>query len=119
MGEERVVSVIVRTRNRPQLLKEALDSLARQTYPLIEVVVVNDGGEDVSPVLEQYSRRFYGLKYVHLDRNTGRASAANAGLKEATGDLIAFLDDDDLLLEKHFEILISHLESSREVVYSR
>ncbi len=46
-----LVSIIVRTKNRPVLLAEALQSIAEQTYPKIEIIVVNDGGDDVSEVI--------------------------------------------------------------------
>ena len=56
--EQPRVSIIIRTRNRPLLLKEALSSVVTQTYPHIEVVVVNDGGSDVAAVIKEFDAYF-------------------------------------------------------------
>lgn len=95
------ISVVVRTKDRPQLLAEALASLAAGTYRRAEVVVVNDGGR--SPELPtDYP---VALRKVDLEPNQGRARAANAGVAAATGEFIAFLDDDDLCAPEHLATL--------------
>ncbi len=95
------ISVIVRTRDRPALLQQALSSLAGGAYRRAEVVVVNDGG--TSPeIAADYPLP---LVRVDLDENRGRAAAANAGLEVAGGDWIAFLDDDDLASPEHLATL--------------
>jgi LmbE family N-acetylglucosaminyl deacetylase/glycosyltransferase involved in cell wall biosynthesis len=95
------ISVIVRTRDRPDLLAEALDSLAAGSYRCAEVVLVNDGG--APPVLSDG----FPLPVVRVDlaENRGRAGAAEAGIAAATGDYIAFLDDDDLAAPEHLATL--------------
>ena len=95
------VSVIVRTRDRPALLAEALASLAAGDYRRAEVVLVNDGGSP--PVLPAG----YPLPVVRIDlaENRGRAAAAEAGIAAATGDYVAFLDDDDLAAPEHLSTL--------------
>ena len=95
------VSVIVRTRNRPDLLAEALASLAEQEYRRAEVVLVNDGGDP--PTLPDG----FPLPVVRVDleANRGRAGAAGAGVAAATGDYVAFLDDDDLAAPEHLAAL--------------
>lgn len=95
------ISVVVRTRNRPRLLEEALQSLASGEYRRAEVVLVNDGGEP-PPVPEGYP-----LPVVRVDlaENRGRAGAAEAGIAAATGEYVAFLDDDDLAAPEHFATL--------------
>lgn len=95
------ISVIVRTKDRPELLREALGSLAASSYRRLDVVLVNDGGaRPVAP--EGFPFR---LVSVDLPDNRGRAAAANAGVAAAGGDYIAFLDDDDLIEPSHFETL--------------
>jgi LmbE family N-acetylglucosaminyl deacetylase len=95
------ISVIVRTKDRPELLREALESLAASTYRRLEVVLVNDGGAPPT-VPEPFP---FVLVNVELPENRGRAAAANAGVAAASGDHIAFLDDDDLIEPGHFETL--------------
>lgn len=95
------VSVIVRTRDRPQLLSEALASLAGGSYRRVEVVLVNDGG--ATPEVPAG----YPLPVVRIDlpENHGRAAAAQAGVEAATGAYVAFLDDDDLAAPEHLATL--------------
>ncbi len=95
------ISVIVRTKDRPELLAEALASLAASTYTQADVVVVNDGG--ASPSLpDEFPLP---VKVVDLEHNRGRAIAANAGIAAARGDYITFLDDDDLVEPEHLATL--------------
>jgi len=94
----KLVSVIVRTKDRPALLREALASLSSQKYPALEVIVVNDGGTEVEDLANEFAGNFYRLKYLRHDSPRGRAPAANTGLAAVEGDYFAFLDDDDLWL---------------------
>jgi len=102
------VSVIVRTKDRPGLLREALASLASQTFRDFEVVVVNDS--DVP--LESAGTAVDGLRVrvVSPGPPHGRARAANFGAEAAAGKWIAYLDDDDLFLSDHLETLVGVLE---------
>jgi LmbE family N-acetylglucosaminyl deacetylase len=102
-----LVSVIVRSQDRPEL-REALDSLALQTYPNIEVVVVAAGGAHRE--LPARCGRF-SLRLVGGDKPLARSRAANLGLREARGDLLIFLDDDDLFLPDHIARLVSVVKS--------
>jgi len=102
VNEGPLISVIVRTKDRPELLAEALASLAASTYRRVEVVVVNDGGQRPT-VSEEFSLP---LEIVDLETNRGRAGAANAGLAVARGDYVAFLDDDDLFDPEHLATLV-------------
>ena len=93
------VSVIVRTKDRPALLQEAVASIRK--YPAAEVVVVNDGGEQVhveNAVLRQH------------EHSRGRAAAANEGVRAASHAFIAFLDDDDLQYAEHLPTLTAAAE---------
>jgi LmbE family N-acetylglucosaminyl deacetylase len=100
------ISVIVRTRDRPALLAEALDSLAAGSYRRAEVVLVNDGG---APPIVPDGPDGFPLPVVRVDlaESRGRAGAAEAGIAAATGDFIAFLDDDDLAAPEHLATLAS------------
>jgi LmbE family N-acetylglucosaminyl deacetylase/glycosyltransferase involved in cell wall biosynthesis len=95
------VSVVVRTRDRPELLRQALGSLALGGYRRAQVVLVNDGGAPPAVPAD------YPLPVVRLDLpgNRGRAAAAQAGVEAATGAYVAFLDDDDLAAPEHLATL--------------
>lgn len=109
------LSVVVRTRDRPELLGEALASLAASTYHRAEVVVVNDGGQ--APELpEEFP---LDLKRVDLEQNQGRAAALNAGIAAANGDAVCFLDDDDVVAPEHLATLAGLLTAAGvRVAYS-
>jgi len=113
-----LVSVIVRTKDRPVLLANALRSVADQTYANLEIVVVNDGGEDVGDVVNAVAGSIPAT-YIAHETSRGRAAAANAGLKAAKGRYLNFLDDDDAFLPDHVETLVSYLLARDEkVAYS-
>jgi len=107
-----LVSIIVRTKDRPKLLKRALQSIAAQAYRPIEVVLVNDGGydldiEEIRNILQDVS-----LNYIRLEKNTGRAHAGNVGIENARGEYIGFLDDDDEYYPEHLHFLTENLKDS-------
>ncbi len=113
------VSFIVRTKNRPNLLTEALHSIAGQTWPNLEIVIINDGGEDVGGVVEPLMPEVAAIKLLQLPESVGRSGAANAGLRQITGDWAGFLDDDDLLEAAHVRQLVDFaLRHDAKVVYS-
>ncbi|HMA18686.1 MAG TPA: glycosyltransferase, partial [Thermoanaerobaculia bacterium] len=112
------LSVVVRTRNRPALLAQALESLRAQTLRPAGVVVVNDGGESVCSIVEPFHAVF-DVKLEELPERRGRSAAANLGVETADQDLVAFLDDDDVLFPDHFERLVAAYRSGPEpIVYS-
>ena len=117
-GEGPLVSVLVRTRDRARLLRDALASVEAQTYPHVEVVVVNDGGTSVERVLADFNGSL-AIRRVEHDSSRGRSAAANAGLRAARGRYVNFLDDDDLFHPHHVEKLVEVLERTGEdAVYS-
>ncbi len=106
-----LVSIVVRTDgSREGLLREALRSVSHQTWRAIEVIVVQDGGNSMKSVVEEYEGDFHKLQFLDIPKS-GRSATGNAGLVAATGELVGFLDDDDLLLASHLELLISKLSS--------
>lgn len=88
------VSVILPTHNRPDLLNRAIDSVIDQTYDNIELLIVDDSSEtDTESIVEEYND--CRIRYFEHEQNQGPAAARNTGIEQATGDYIAFLDDDD------------------------
>jgi glycosyltransferase involved in cell wall biosynthesis len=114
-----LVSIIVRTKDRPAMLENALKSIAGQTYRPIEVVLVNDGGCDLDTAVLMNILGDVSLKYVRLKSNTGRAKAGNVGIEHSRGKYIGFLDDDDVFYSDHVERLVGLLEqNTHNIVYS-
>ncbi len=88
-----LISCIVPVYNGERYLREALDSILAQTYRPLEIIVVDDGSTDRTPmVAEAYGDQ---IRYLHQP-NAGTASACNLGLRAANGDFVAFLAADDL-----------------------
>lgn len=96
------ISVIVRTKDRPALLAEAIASIRATGYPA-EIVVVNDGG--AHPNVD-------GVTLVEHETSRGRSEAANDGVKAAKNGYIAFLDDDDLYYPEHLSTLANAARGS-------
>jgi hypothetical protein len=98
-----IVTVVIPTRGRPQLLARAIRSVLAQTMQRFEIVVVLDG-ED--PVTDISVRAFDDsrLRLLKLSPSAGGAAARNAGVDAASGDWIAFLDDDDEFLPSKLEL---------------
>ncbi|MGH7680562.1 MAG: glycosyltransferase family 2 protein [Candidatus Eiseniibacteriota bacterium] len=116
------ISVILPTRNRPDFLLEALQSVARQNHSEIELVLVRDGG---SPLDERARAILEGLEFPYMvverdDPPEGLAQARDTGMAQARGDAFAFLDDDDLWDPGHVKQLAVAMDKDPElaVVYS-
>lgn len=126
-----LVSVLIRSMDRFQL-NEAIASVAMQTYPHIELVVVNATGRPHSPV--QYPRHRLAWQFIEpaevslqatsgqvssnpgVKANCGRSHAANLALQAARGEMAIFLDDDDLIDPHHIERLVNGLASSPQAM---
>lgn len=112
------ISIIIRTCGRPQILRNALQSIRKQTYGNIEVIVIEDG-DNLSENLVQTEFSDLDIVYRYTGEKKGRCYVGNLGLRIAQGDYFNFLDDDDILLENHVEILVNKiLEKKCEVVYA-
>jgi glycosyltransferase involved in cell wall biosynthesis len=109
------VSVIVPTHDRHDLVGRAIRSVLCQTYRSWELIIVNDGSTDrTAEVLSSYGDDPR-IRVMHLDPARGGAAARNVGLDLATGELIAFLDDDDVWLPTKLEKQVALLDSRSDV----
>jgi glycosyltransferase involved in cell wall biosynthesis len=109
--ERPVVSVIIASCNGEAFLRAALESLFAQDYEPIEAILVDDGSEDSTPGIAQ---SFDGLQYIRQP-NLGLAAAHNTGIAAATGDFIAFLDDDDVLPPDKVRLQVDYLQANPSV----
>lgn len=113
-----VASIIIPTKDRPEMLAEAVQSAIDQTLPDVEIIVVNDGGTDVQEVLDRLNSKA-NIVYLKHDRNQERSAARNTGIRAARGKYIAYLDDDDTYYPNHVQTLVEFLENSDyKVAYS-
>jgi glycosyltransferase involved in cell wall biosynthesis len=98
------VSAIIPLYNGQQFIEEALQSVARQTVPILEIIVIDDGSTDRSHEIVEGFDTTIPLRLVEKE-NGGQSSARNLGAKLAKGDLLAFLDQDDVWYPNHVEEL--------------
>lgn len=110
-----LVSVIIPTFNRFQYLLNAIDSVKKQTYVNIEIIVVNDNSSQP----EYYTQKIENVNMIHLAKNSRDvmgfpcvAHVRNQGAKLAKGKYLAFLDDDDIFLPEKIQIQVEQLEKS-------
>lgn len=110
-----VVSVIVPAYNYAHFIGQTLESLAAQTYPHWECLVVDDGSTDnTGEVVRRYAEADGRIKYIH-QKNQGLGASRNTGIEHATGDYFQFLDADDMLEPQKFEFQVNYMESRPEV----
>lgn len=108
----RFVSVIIPTYNRWPLVGEAVESVLTQRYKFFEVIVVDDGSSDET--VERLAQYGTSVRLVSRQRS-GVAAARNYGVSVARGKYVAFLDSDDLWMERKLEIQTAFMEQHPEV----
>ena len=105
----KTVSVIIPFYSHIDWLYEAIESVLAQSYPIHEIILVNDGSkEDMTEFLKKYGDK---IQYIYQE-NAGPATARNNGIKRATGDYIAFEDSDDIWLPTKIEKQIAFMEET-------
>lgn len=111
LKKEPLVSILVRTHYRPEVLRETLKSIENQSYKNIEIVVVEDGEASSKAMIE---KEFSHLNIVyHATKEcVGRSKVGNIAMELAKGKYLNFLDDDDLFYPEHVETLVKELENS-------
>lgn len=117
MTEENIVSIVIPVYNRADLLRECLVSVARQTYPFIEVIVIDDAStEDLKSVIDTIKwPTSFTYHYIRLDENQGPGYAREVGRLRATGNFINYLDSDDLFHPEKIKRQVALLNSHPEV----
>jgi glycosyltransferase involved in cell wall biosynthesis/tRNA A37 methylthiotransferase MiaB len=109
-----LVSVIIPTYNRPKLLERSVRSVLAQRYQNFEILVVNDGGIDIDHIATLDDR----IRVIGHDNNLGLASARNSGIRNAQGNYVAFLDDDDYFYRMHLSTHMAHITQGHRFTYS-
>ena len=97
MSEKPLISVVVPVYNVAKYLKKSIESIVNQTYTNLEIILVDDGSKDESgEICEDYSLKDSRIIVIHKP-NGGLSDARNAGIKQAKGEYITFVDSDDTI----------------------
>lgn len=115
---DKKVSIIIPVYNVEEYLSTCLDSLIKQSYKNLEIILVDDGSLDQSPTIcDDYEKRDSRIHVIHK-RNQGVSEARNSGLQIASGDYIAFSDPDDWVEPIMIEQMVKGLEQrNADVIY--
>ena len=110
---ERLVSIIVPVYNtKPDFIEKCVGSLISQSYPAIEIIIVDDGSKkEIADYCETLNGLDSRIRILHKD-NGGVSSARNLGLNNAKGDYISFVDSDDWVHPEFIKVLVSLLEKN-------
>lgn len=111
MNQLSLISVVITTYNRPELIVEAINSVLNQTYQKFEIIIVDDASTEEYPNLTKLSPK---IKYYKLEKNSGPGKARNFGMDKASGKYITILDDDDILLPLHLHLGVQFLDIHKE-----
>ncbi len=100
-----LISVVVPVYKVEEYLNKCVDSIINQTYKNLEIILVDDGSPDNCPkICDEYAKKDNRIKVIHKT-NGGLSDARNAGIKEARGQLIGFVDSDDYIDNRMYEYL--------------
>ncbi len=102
------MSVLISTYNRPGFVREAVESILRQTYPNFEIILVRDGGTPVGDIAGEFGDER--LIFIDRDQNRGLPYSFNEALARAKGEYVTYLGDDDIYYPNHLDVLVDALE---------
>lgn len=109
--ESHLVSIITPVYNAEDFLEDTILSVLNQTYTHFEYLLIDDQSTDRSPeIIHRYTKEDPRIRAFTLDENSGAAVARNAGLREAKGQYIAFIDSDDLWKKEKLEEQIDYMK---------
>ena len=107
------VSIIIPTYNRAKLLSRAIKSVLDQTFKDFELIIVDDGSTDnTKGVVEEFQKKDSRIKYIWQENSGAPAKPKNTGIRQARGEYVAFLDDDDEWFPKKLEKQIELFEDN-------
>lgn len=113
MKKNDVISIIVPIYKVEKYLEKCINSIIKQTYKNLEIILVDDGSPDnCGKICDEYAKKDSRIKVIHKP-NGGISDARNAGIQMATGDYIGFVDSDDYIEKDMYEILINNLKKEK------
>ena len=109
-GSMSLISVIVPVYKVEEYLYECIDSIRRQTYKDLEIILVDDGSPDnCGMICDEYAKNDERIRVIHQN-NAGLSSARNKGIENASGDYLCFVDSDDFISDDYCETLFMLLD---------
>lgn len=117
--QDKMITIILPTYNRAELITRAIKSVLGQTYRNLELLIVDDASQDnTEDVVALFKDER--IRYIKLKQNGGACRARNIGIQEAKGEYIAFLDSDDLWVPHALETLLRYIEEKQsDMVFSK
>lgn len=115
MASPNLVSIVLPTYNREQIISLAIESVLKQTYQNFELIIVDDGSTDqTQKIIRKFQIKFGPNKIKSFYKsNGGQGSALNFGVEQSSGDIICFIDSDDQYNPEHLETLIEPILSKQ------
>ena len=119
--ESKKISIIIPVYNSEEYLSKGLDSLTKQSYKNLEIIIVNDGSpKNCKEIASEYMKKDNRIKYVEHEKNKGLFQARITGFENSTGDYIAYLDADDYVSNDFYrELLEKAEETNSDIVISQ
>lgn len=112
MASSDLISVIVPVYNVENYIRKCLESIIHQTYSKLEIIIVDDGSTDKSGIIcDEYAKKDDRIKVIHK-KNGGLSDARNVGLKSACGNIVGFVDSDDTIDSRMYEILYKNMQDT-------
>ena len=109
-----LVTVYITTFNRVNLLKRSLDSVFKQTYKNIEIIIVDDCSTDgTQEFIKEISQQDKRIKFFLKEKNGGACESRNIAIQNARGEYITGLDDDDYFLSNRIENFVNNLSNAK------
>ena len=118
MSQDALVSIVVPAYNAELHLSECLDSILKQTYSNLQIIVIDDGSTDSTAIIcDEYKKKDNRVTIIH-QKNKGVSASRNIGIDIAEGEFLQFVDADDLLVPEAVEHTVRHLtKSSADALY--
>lgn len=112
-----LVSIVIPVHNGQEHIKEALDSCINQTYPTLEIIVVDDKSQDNTlNILREYEQKDSRIKVLAVEKQNGLGNVINIGIRESNGKYIARMDADDIMYPDRLVKQVEYLESNPNCV---
>ena len=112
-----LVSIVIPVHNGEKYIKEAIDSCLKQSYPTLEIIVVDDKSTDNTlTILREYEQVDSRIKVLAVEKQNGLGNVINIGIKESNGKYIARMDSDDVMYQDRIVKQVEYLENNPNCV---